>query len=186
MTQTIGESSENILKALNKLEEKGRTALGPALLAALGLLSKAKPGSMIVLCTDGLANVGLGNLDSLAPSDLEAASAFYENVGLIAKEKGIVISVITIKGEGCKMEYLGKLADLTNGNVNRVNPSEISNDFAAILKDEVVATKVNLKMRIHKGLKFRNELENELKDEGSLCEKLIGNATVKTEVIEIN
>jgi hypothetical protein len=137
---------------------------------------------MIVLCTDGLANVGLGNLDSEAPADLEQASAFYHNIGLIAKERGIVMSVITIKGEGCKMEFLGKIADVTNGNVTRVNPSEISNDFASILKDEVVATKVTLKMRLHKGLKFRNEIESELKDDCSLCEKILGNATVKTEV----
>lgn len=31
------------------------------------------------------------------------------------------------------METLGKLADLTNGNVTRVNPSDIAKDFANIL-----------------------------------------------------
>lgn len=45
------------------MQEKGRTALGPGLLAALGLASQGKPGSMVILCTDGLANVGIGALD---------------------------------------------------------------------------------------------------------------------------
>lgn len=29
---------------------------------------------------------------------------------------------MTIKGEGCKMEVIGQLAELTNGNVKVVNP----------------------------------------------------------------
>lgn len=46
------------------MQESGQTALGPALLASIGLLSQAKPGSMVLMCTDGLANIGLGALDS--------------------------------------------------------------------------------------------------------------------------
>ena len=58
------------------LEESGQTALGPAALASVVIASQ-KPGSrvreglhliisaslQVVLCTDGLANVGLGSLD---------------------------------------------------------------------------------------------------------------------------
>lgn len=36
-----------------------------------------------------------------------------------------MISVITIKGEGCKVEILGKLAEKTNGTVTRVNPADL-------------------------------------------------------------
>jgi hypothetical protein len=35
----------------------------------------------------------------------------------LAKEKNITVSVISIKGEGCKLEILGKIADETNGEV---------------------------------------------------------------------
>ena len=80
------------------------------------------------------------------------------------------------------METLGKLADLTNGNVTRVNPAEIANDFANILSDEIVATHVELKLRLHKALKVRNELLEDQKEGGSVCEKKIGNATVNTEI----
>jgi hypothetical protein len=42
---------------------------------------------------------------------------------------------MTIKGEGCKMEVIGKLAELTNGNMKVVNPEKLSDDFANVLKD---------------------------------------------------
>ena len=64
MTTPVCKSAENLLKKFEKLEETGKTALGPALLAAIGMLHGAKPGSMLILCTDGLANHGLGELEN--------------------------------------------------------------------------------------------------------------------------
>jgi len=37
--------------------------LGPGLLASLALATKGKAGSMVIICTDGLANIGLGAFD---------------------------------------------------------------------------------------------------------------------------
>ncbi len=48
-----------------------------------------------------------------------AAAAFYQQIGLFAKQKGIVISVISIQGTECRIENLGQLADLTGGRVRR-------------------------------------------------------------------
>lgn len=56
----ISESQQDILNTLWDLEETGPTALGPALQLAIAVAG-AKPGSRVILCTDGLANVGLGN-----------------------------------------------------------------------------------------------------------------------------
>jgi hypothetical protein len=50
-----------------------------------------------------------------------------------AKDSGILVSIITIKGEQCKVKVLGKLAEETNGNVTRVSPENIQKDFATIL-----------------------------------------------------
>ena len=47
------------------LEEGGPTALGPAMAAAIAMASEGKPGSSVVLCTDGLANIGLGAFDEV-------------------------------------------------------------------------------------------------------------------------
>lgn len=55
------------------------------------------------------------------------------------------------------MDILSKLSEKTNGTVTRVQPDQIGNDFANILKDEIVGTHVDLKVRLHRALMFRNE-----------------------------
>jgi len=92
---------------------------------------------MVILCTDGLANVGLGAIDG---NKIEDTNSFFTQTAQFAKDQGIAVSIVTIKGEGCKIEVLNKIVDETNGNVTRVNPEEIGKDFAAMLKDEVIAT----------------------------------------------
>ena len=135
---------------------------------------------MIIMCTDGLANIGLGNLDN--PQAIEQSQKFYEEIANEAKERGILISVITIKGEGCKIETLAKVTELTNGTVERVVPEDISKNFGAILKDEIVGTQVSFEVRLHNALKFRNEEPIHLKENGSVYMKEVGNATISTEV----
>lgn len=49
---------------------------------------------MVVLCTDGLANIGVGLLDPFDPTQ----AAFYEKLSEKAKSKNIMINLITIKG----------------------------------------------------------------------------------------
>jgi Mg-chelatase subunit ChlD len=94
------------LSNINKIEAKGATALGPALVTALDIVEKGSPGSSVILCTDGLANIGIGQLE---PYD-EAKKKFYADLGERAKAKNISVNIITIKGEGCKVEAIGQLA----------------------------------------------------------------------------
>ncbi len=47
------------------LEETGPTSLGPALTTAISMAAQGAPGSTVILCTDGLANVGLGAFDEI-------------------------------------------------------------------------------------------------------------------------
>jgi len=180
VTSTVKESAETLIKKFEKLKENGKTALGPALLVSLGLAIQGKQGSRVILCTDGLANVGLGEIDT--SKGLTEAQEFYERVGNFAKEQGVSISVISIKGEGCKLDVIGRLADLTSGSLTRVDPNEITNQFANIMKQEVVATQVEVKLRLHRAMKFRNESEENLKERASLYEKNVGNVTAKTEL----
>lgn len=53
----------------------------------------------MILCTDGLANIGIGQLDPLT----EEQKKFYEDLAELAKSKNISVNIMTIKGEGCKM-----------------------------------------------------------------------------------
>jgi len=45
------------------LEESVPTALGPAVATAIAMAAEGAPGSQVVICTDGLANIGLGAFD---------------------------------------------------------------------------------------------------------------------------
>lgn len=60
---TKGDSNEIAMK-YKETRTNGTTALGPGLAVSLGLASQSEEsGSMIVLCTDGLANEGIGKLE---------------------------------------------------------------------------------------------------------------------------
>ena len=65
------------------------------------------PGSQVVLCTDGLANVGIGSLDVKSVEDKEFAQAWYANIGTQAAACGTNVSVISIKWSECALEDLG-------------------------------------------------------------------------------
>ncbi len=92
--------------------------MGPALIAAIEIASKGTPGSSIYLCTDGLANIGLGALENLN----EENRKLYEELAEVAKTRNLSVNIMTIKGEGCKMEVIGKIAESTHGNMKVVNP----------------------------------------------------------------
>lgn len=64
------------------IEETGPTALGPAVLTSVALAAEGKAGSTVVICTDGLANIGLGALDEVkTEDDIAKIKEFYERVG---------------------------------------------------------------------------------------------------------
>ena len=83
---------------------------------------KGSPGSKVIICTDGLANVGIGALEGLSDTQVEAQEAMYQQVGIMAKDKGMTISVISIEGEECRLESLSALAEVTEGNLSKVDP----------------------------------------------------------------
>ena len=71
-----------------RLEEGGATALGPALYLSAAMASKY-PGSKVIICTDGKANIGLGNLDNLDTDDqYQSTENFYSEVAQHAAETG--------------------------------------------------------------------------------------------------
>ncbi len=177
LKEPISESSTKLFEALEKLKESGQTALGPGILVALGMASKGSQGSKLIICTDGLANIGLGSLENHDNTD-----NFYEKLKEFAVKSGVTINVITIKGEECKVDVLGMLADNTNGKVLRVDPENLNQDFANVIKGEILATKVELKVFLHKALRFRNEDEGEFMNNGTIYKKIVGNVTEKSEV----
>eukprot|EP01119_Soliformovum_irregulare_P010427 TRINITY_DN2560_c0_g1_i1.p1 TRINITY_DN2560_c0_g1~~TRINITY_DN2560_c0_g1_i1.p1 ORF type:complete len:705 (-),score=229.00 TRINITY_DN2560_c0_g1_i1:13-2127(-) len=178
--KTVSEAKEALNQKLFQLEETGPTALGPALVVALGIATKV-PGSKIVICTDGLSNVGLGAMDMMYDdSEKDKIAEFYQQIGLYAQNKGTSISVLSIKGDDCSIENIGKLTELTAGAVDRVSPLEITKNFQSILSMPVLATHVTATLRLHTAMQLRvDDSQVESKD---LDIKDIGNVTQDTGV----
>jgi hypothetical protein len=153
----IGEAKDSLTDALFALEETGPTALGPALVVALAIASGAR-GSQVIVCTDGVANVGVGSIDTKGDRDAErGAEEWYRAQGLRAREQGTRVDILSIKGDECRLELLGHVAAETLGSVTRVDPTSLGNDFAALLANPVLATNVTVTFLMHEGLQFRNE-----------------------------
>jgi len=174
----VAETADGLAKKIFALEEGGATALGPAMASAVGLASR-KAGSRIVLCTDGLANVGLGALEVTAADEAAAAAGaldddgeamtaqdvararartFYESLGRAAAAAGVVVDVIGIEGDGCDLEMLGTtLAEATGGSTEKVNPMELRKNFASSLVNPIIAFKVTATLLLHWGLAFRGD-----------------------------
>uniref|UniRef100_A0A8C6LP92 Si:dkey-9k7.3 n=1 Tax=Nothobranchius furzeri TaxID=105023 RepID=A0A8C6LP92_NOTFU len=113
----IAETHHHLIQRVKELMEHGATALGSAALAAVAMASRY-PGSKVVLCTDGRANIGLGDLEQPPhPSSPAQTPFFYRQLALQAVEKGVIISVMTFKGTDCCLADIGRLADATGGRV---------------------------------------------------------------------
>jgi len=161
-----------------EIEETGPTAMGPAVLTSVAMACCGKPGSTVVVCTDGLANIGLGAFDEVkSEQDMAKVDEFYERVGQLAQANGVTINIISIQGDECNIDSLSKLADLTGGNVERVNPVTLKDDFSNILSLPVIASNVEVKVKLHKGLEFRNEAAADLSADKTLLARSFGNVT---------
>lgn len=65
MKNPVGKTIRGLIEKLHAIEETGATALGPAIVTSVCMAAQGKPGSTVVVCTDGLANVGLGAFDEV-------------------------------------------------------------------------------------------------------------------------
>ena len=147
------------------LEEGGQTALGPALMLAIGGCSA---GGRIVLATDGRANVGLGSLDSQL--DLAAARDFYTELGEKCRLKGITVDVLALvddeeqKGAGLGLTELMRVSEQTGGALMRVRPGEGLLARAEGAKEKRGATVAHTGLAmvcLHRGVRFRGEMDDE-------------------------
>lgn len=164
----IRESKETLVQKLFELEETGSTALGPAVVVCVGMALNSQFGGVkLVIATDGLSNTGIGALDIKSDEvGKKEARTFYEQLGAFAKLKGITISLISIRGEEVNLDIVGQLADQTDGTVDIVDPQNIHEQFGSILQSKLVATEVEVKLFLHRGLKFVTEDNLEIEDLG--------------------
>lgn len=171
------ESHSKIIEALYKCEENGQTSLGPAVLLSLSMLDKAPIGSRIFLCTDGCSNLGVGTITT----DIEDSKEFYIQMGEKAKAKGIAISLITFQDSESEIVILQEMVKRSGGEIIRVNPKEILDDFNDLLDNKIVASNVSFTLNLNRYLTFRNEEKSTFTNNGSSLTKEVGNASKETE-----
>lgn len=165
--KTIEETHVGLLKATNSLQAGGCTALGPCLNLAVGI-SSSVPQSSILLFTDGLANAGVGNLQT------NSGKKFYPELANKAVKQGTRIDVITMEGEESGLAHLGVLADTTSGTVDVVDPFHFEKAVKECMSSKSIATDVSCLTILPKSLlQFKSPYEN-----GHILQKNFGSTNV--------
>ena len=176
ISSSIDKSNEILLDKLWDLEENGATALGPALQLSIAIAGN-KAGSHVILCTDGLANIGLGSLEG-KESDY---TPYYTELAEQAKLKGVTVSVISLIGSECSLENLSIVTDQSGGIVTRVDPLQLENELASISDYPILAYTTMAMVILHRGLRFQNEMDDENENRNWIVKDL-GNVRADTEL----
>jgi len=171
----VKESKDQLLKKLWSVEETGVTALGPAMLLGI-TIAGSQPRSKVILCTDGLANRGIGDLDGKQAD----YTPFYTELAEQAKLKGVTVSVMTLIGTDCNMENLGVVAEQTGGDIERVDPLNMTANLSSIVSTRVLAYGTMAMVILHRGLQFKGEMDDE-KENRNWVVKDLGNVTAESE-----
>lgn len=143
------------------------------MLAAIGVACEGSLGSQVIVCTDGESGEGIG---------ANGEQAVYDRIGEYASSKGTTVHIVTFKGTQVNLDAISRVAEMTNGDVERVDADNIGDNFKNFLAKQVLATKVQLKVKLHRGLEFRNELVANLSSENTILTKDFGNVNEDTDI----
>jgi hypothetical protein len=160
---------EHFEKMISGIITSGCTALGPGLVASIELAG-AMRGSKIILCTDGMANQGL------------MGSAFYDQAAAFAKDKGVMISILSIKGDNCNLKELGKLSHQTGGSVLKIDPDLLGSEFNKISQENVFGTDSSLRIVVNHFFEIENAHPDEISKDKTMMNQNFGNFTEDTEL----
>ncbi|XP_036407320.1 circularly permutated Ras protein 1 [Megalops cyprinoides] len=172
----IAESIHPLTQRVKELCEHGATALGPAALISVAMASRYM-GSKVIICTDGRANIGLGELEQSVGQTSTHSPYFYSQLAKEAADSGVIVSVLTFEGTDCRLAEVGRLADHTGGRVNIVNISTVSTEIQSVLADNILATSVTATLMSAEGIYFPYEDESSHK-----LVREIGNVTEGVEI----
>ena len=146
----VSTSFKSLKEVVGDLSTYGATALGPALLSAVELASKGGIGSKVILCTDGEANVGIGGSFS------DDRFTFYERMANYAKEKKVMVNILSLKGDKCNLKELGKLSYATSGLVMKINPKALGTEFSKIIEEKILGSESKLVIKLNKRFQICN------------------------------
>ncbi|MFW9996941.1 MAG: VWA domain-containing protein [Candidatus Odinarchaeota archaeon] len=146
--EAIGLNKDGFKGQISKIKAQNTTALGPAVLGAVELLSRRKEGGRAILLTDGLANLGIGRLEGYASE----GKSFYEKLGKECAEKGILIDTIGVTdprgGSNMSLDIVHLLATLSGGDVSHIDLSEIASTFSSYRDHDIIGKHVTIDLFI--------------------------------------
>lgn len=142
------------------------------------LAKQHKLGSNVVICTDGEANTGLGAFNQ-GYGDDDDSDAFYKKLGQIAADSGVTVNLIAVVGAQCNIQALSSMCAKSGGLVHNVKGIEFAQSLTESLEQQMVASQVTIKIKLHPCLKFRNEDAADLSQDGSRLTRHVGNASTE-------
>ncbi|XP_054455473.1 circularly permutated Ras protein 1-like [Anoplopoma fimbria] len=172
----LSQTKDYLQRQVMGLSDGGFTALGPAALLTITIASR-QPGSNVIICTDGKANTGLGNLEVEDDDTLLSSAIFYQDLGDYAANQGVTVSVLSIEGTDCRLDELGRLADRTGGKVVIASPKSLHTEFEQIIENRMIATHCTVMLLLPKSLCTRGE-----KEAGHKGTREVGNVAPDTEI----
>ncbi|CDW77368.1 type a von willebrand factor domain-containing protein [Stylonychia lemnae] len=176
----ISQCWSHLIHKIVKANTERNTALGPAILSSISIAGEGSSGSQVIVCTDGIANIGLGALNK--PQNKLESAQFYQKLGELAQEKGVTVNIVTLIGQDCKIHDITPVVELSGGQIERVDPVELRDNFMKRFNRKVLATNVCLKVKLHKALQFRNEVDQNLSCNKTILTKQFGNINEDTDV----
>eukprot|EP00003_Mantamonas_plastica_P023212 TRINITY_DN4124_c0_g2_i1.p1 TRINITY_DN4124_c0_g2~~TRINITY_DN4124_c0_g2_i1.p1 ORF type:complete len:374 (-),score=127.39 TRINITY_DN4124_c0_g2_i1:52-1173(-) len=103
---------------------------------------------------------------------------FYQTVGEEAQAAGVTVNLVSIASDGCNIENLGQVTELTSGTVDIVDPVHLKDNFANIMSEPVIATSCHLTFIVHSGMTIVNQ-ENV---DGNKAFLNVGNVTESSDI----
>jgi hypothetical protein len=125
---------------VQKLQTEGSTALGPAMVVALGLATYID-SERIILLTDGEANVGVGSMDEISPSLL------YNDLADHFKTLGVFVDIIGITSRSSiGLNVIGTMSERTKGEMRYLTIESIVKQMGSLGSSRTLANDVSLRI----------------------------------------
>ncbi|MHA1301328.1 MAG: VWA domain-containing protein, partial [Candidatus Helarchaeota archaeon] len=140
----ISDTADRWINMINRMMPMDMTALGPALLGGIILIAQTGVGGRLILLTDGMANQGLGNLETPTTS----GKKFYEEMADLCINHDVIVEVVGVQShEGASelgLDILGRLADKTGGDIFFVTREELQEAFEKMRSVDYLAKNVTV------------------------------------------
>jgi len=149
----IKSSIENLSARLSNLKANGTTALGPAIACGLEILKEKEKASLLIV-TDGLSNVGIGNLEITEDLKIVKERQYYFNWAREARESGIEVNFYSIAGVVLDPSLYSKIAVDSEGTIYTVGPDAIATEIDIPERKKDIAKDAEITIYVPKMLRI--------------------------------